>query len=110
MINTSTNKLNINLDRRTSTNMSKLAKRYRNELTENDSDYLSSKTSNVCGFPKIHKPKEINDYLKDIPTWCIKVYKPKNLKLRLIVAGPASSTQKLNNLLNTILKRQFYEI
>lgn len=76
-------------------------------LTKNEKDYLinyETKTSNFYGLPKIHKSKEIQEKIKTACSSYVKIPKPEDLKLRPIIAGPSSPTQRLSNLLDLVLK------
>lgn len=100
-------KLSTNEDRHTMLRVEKLIKKHAENLTKNEIDYLTNfevKSSNFYGLPKIHKSKEIQDAVKNCADIYIKIPQPTDLKIRPIVAGPASSTQRLSNLLDIILK------
>ena len=76
-------------------------------FTKNEIDYLTNfevRTSNFYGLPKIHKSKEIRENIQGNQDTYVKIPRPSDLKLRPIVAGPSSSTQRLSNLLDLILK------
>ncbi|XP_062606683.1 uncharacterized protein LOC134268439, partial [Saccostrea cucullata] len=100
-------KLEQNTDRQTMLKIKKLTKKYQGNLTKNEIEYLTDfevKTSHFYGLPKIHKCKEIQENVKKCNSTYIKLPRPNDLKLRPIIAGPASSTQRLSNLLDIILK------
>ena len=100
-------KRNENEDRRTKLKVEKLIVQQNNNLTKNEIDYLKNyevKTSNFYGLPKIHKSKEIEQSIKECNRTYVKIPAPTDLKLRPIIAGPSSSTQRLSNLLDILLK------
>ncbi|XP_062588448.1 uncharacterized protein LOC134250115 [Saccostrea cucullata] len=100
-------KLEQNTDRQTMLKIQKLTKKYQGNLTKNELEYLTDfevKTSHFYGLPKIHKCKEIQENVNKCNSTYIKLLRPNDLKLRPIIAGPASSTQRLSNLLDIILK------
>ncbi|XP_062601156.1 uncharacterized protein LOC134262845 [Saccostrea cucullata] len=100
-------KLDQNGDRQTMRRIERLTKKFAGEFTKNEIDYLTHfevKTSNFYGLPKIHKSKEIQENIKRCENTYIKIPKPSDLKLRPIIAGPSSCTQRLSNLLDLILK------
>ncbi|XP_062610424.1 uncharacterized protein LOC134272191 [Saccostrea cucullata] len=100
-------KLTANEDRHTMLKVEKLTKKYAENLTENEIDFLTNfelKSSNFYGLPKVHKSKEIQEAVKNCDDAYIKISQPADLKIRPIIAGPASSTQRLSNLLDILLK------
>lgn len=91
-----------NIDRYPLNKINKLTNSYKNELIKKEWDYFTkfeAKTSNFYRFLKIDKLREIKDYLKDTQTSYIKIPNASDLKWRL-----EPNTQKLSNLLCTILK------
>ncbi|XP_061170396.1 uncharacterized protein LOC133179719 [Saccostrea echinata] len=100
-------KLEQNQDRQSMLKITNLTKKFQSNLTKNEIEYLTNfevKTSHFYGLPKIHKCKEIQKNVKKCNSTYIKLPRPNDLKLRPIIAGPASSTQRLSNLLDIILK------
>lgn len=100
-------KLEQNEDRRTMLKIEKLTRKYQDNLTDNEIEYLTKyevKSCNFYGLPKIHKCKNIQENVKKCNSTYIKLPRPNDLKLRPIIAGPASSAQRLSNMLNIILK------
>ena len=100
-------KLEQNEDRRTMLKIEKLTRKYQDNLTDNEIEYLTKyevKSSNFYGLPKIHKCKNIQENVRKCNATYIKLPRPNDLKLRPIIAGPASSTQRLSNMLDIILK------
>ncbi|XP_061168845.1 uncharacterized protein LOC133178101 [Saccostrea echinata] len=100
-------KLEQNQDRQSMLKITNLTKKFQSNLTKNEIEYLTNfevKTSHFYGLLKIHKCKEIQKNVKKCNSTYIKLPRPNDLKLRPIIAGPASSTQRLSNLLDIILK------
>lgn len=100
-------KMEQNEDRRTMLKIEKLTRKYQDNLTDNEIEYLTKyevKSSNFYGLHKIHKCKNIQENVKKCNSTYIKLPRPNDLKLRPIIAGPASSTQRLSNMLDIILK------
>ena len=100
-------KLPQNEDKKTMSQIGKLIRNHGQNLTKNEIDYLTNfevRTSNFYGLPKIHKSKEIQENIRNCKNTHIKIPKPEDLKLRPIIAGPSSSTQRLSNLLDILLK------
>ena len=98
---------NGNEDEKIMRKLKKLTKEHENELTKPETDYIQNfthKTSNFYGLPKIHKSKEIKDAVQAQNSDYIKLPAPKDLKMRPIVAGPSSTTHRLSNLVDKILK------
>ena len=84
-----------------------MIKKYQNELTKKESDYIQNftyRTSNFYGQPKIHKSTSITTAIKEQNADYIKLPPPPDLKFRPIVAGPASPTHRLSNFVDIILK------
>ncbi|XP_014774976.1 uncharacterized protein LOC106872478 [Octopus bimaculoides] len=80
---------------------------YREGLIDKEYDYMTnfkSKTSQFYGIPKIHKSEKISNACRIATDIIIKVPTPYDLKLRLIIAGPACETHRLNNFLDALLK------
>ncbi|XP_060085696.1 uncharacterized protein LOC132565106 [Ylistrum balloti] len=85
----------------------KLIKKYPGQLTDKEQDYLMNfqcKTSNFYGLPKIHKSKEVQTAIAQQRSEYIVMPPAKDLKMRPIVAGPASPTHRLSNFLDILLK------
>ncbi|XP_071132786.1 uncharacterized protein [Mytilus edulis] len=96
-----------NIDHLVKRRMNTVLNKYTTATTEKEYDYLKNferKTSNFYGLPKIHKSKEIQSAINSQQNEYIKVQKPTDLKLRPIIAGPASPTHRLSNFLDIILK------
>ncbi|KAL5020728.1 hypothetical protein ScPMuIL_002188 [Solemya velum] len=84
-----------------------LIEHHPNSVTEKEADYLCNfqiKDSNFYGLPKVHKSSEIITAVEEQKCSYIEVHRPKDLKLRPIVAGPESETQRLSHFLDLILK------
>lgn len=95
------------MDRKTYIKVCKLVDKFEKTLHKNEADYLKNFEvipSNFYGLPKIHKSKEILNHLRDKKSKYVQIPKPKDLKLRPIIGGPSSNTQRLSNLLDIILK------
>ena len=96
-----------NEDKKTMSQIGKLIRTYGQNLTKNETDYLTNfevRSSIFYGLPKIHKSKEIQENIRNCSGTHIKISKPDDLKLRPIIAGPSCSTQRLSNLLDILLK------
>jgi len=88
-------------------NLQDLCEKYKNDLRDEEKDYLTkfqSKTSNFYGLPKVHKSKIIKEAIERQNAEYIECLEPYDLKLRPIVAGPNCPTRNLSNLLDKILK------
>ena len=76
-------------------------------FTDKESDYLCNFTireSNFYGLPKIHKSSEIRTAINEQNSQYIEILRPTDLKLRPIVAGPQSPTQRLSHFIDLLLK------
>ena len=96
-----------NEDNATMRKIKHLMKEHASELTKKEIDYVqnfTTKTSNFYGLPKIHKSSTIKTAVKDQNSEYVKLPPPADLKMRPIVAGPSSPTQRLSNFLDLILK------
>jgi len=96
-----------NADRKTMCAIRKLLSKYPNCLTAKECDFLVNfevKCSNIYGLPKIYKSKHIQEATELQNAEYVKIYRPNDLKLRPIVAGPACPTHRLSELLDILLK------
>lgn len=87
--------------------INKLTKEHKQQLTNDEIDYINNftyKTSNFYGLPKIHKSAAIKAAIKEQNAEYIKLDPPPDLKMRPIVAGPSSPTHRLSNFIDIILK------
>ena len=83
-----------------------LMEKHKNCLTHKEFTYITNyewKTSNFYVTPKIHKSQIIKDIIKINESTYIDIDPPVDLKGRPIIAGPASPTQHLSELLDKIL-------
>jgi hypothetical protein len=97
------NKLKTSEDRHTMLKIQKLIRKKSDHFTKNEIDYLTNfevKSNNFYGLPKIHKSKTIQESVKTCENVYVKLPHPSDLKIRPIIATPASSTQRLGNLLD----------
>lgn len=100
-------KVDAKVDKKTFNKVCKLVDKFKDNLHKNEADYLKNFEiipSNFYGLPKIHKSKDILNYLRDKKAKYVQIPKPRDLKLRPIIGGPSSNTQRLSNLLDIILK------
>ena len=77
-----------------------LVNKHRDSFTKKEVEYLikfSCKSSNFYGLPKIHKSKSIQKSCEENYSTYLQLTKPKDFKLRPIVAGPACETHRLSN-------------
>ena len=84
-----------------------ITKKFEKELTTKEQQFICDfpwQTSNFYILPKIHKSTEIIQAIARSDKGYIEMSPPDNLKGRLIVAGPASPTQRLSEFLDTLLK------
>lgn len=84
-----------------------LVEEHAKSLTDKEIAYLcdfTPKESNFYGLPKVHKSKTIQEAVTEQNTSFIEILRPDDLKLRPIVAGPESATQRLSQFLDLILK------
>ena len=84
-----------------------LSKKYSKCLFKEEEEYITKfemKTSNLYGLPKIHKSKLIKDAIEQQNSEYINITDPNDLKFRPIIAGPASVTSRLSQLVDCILK------
>ena len=96
-----------NSDKKVRSKIKSLVDRNARNLTEKEADYLCNfeiKQSNFYGLPKIHKSAEIQNAVINQNSTYIEIHRPNDLKLRPIVAGPESVTQRLSEFIDIILK------
>ncbi len=90
------------------TKVNKLVSEYKNNLTQNEIDYIKnfeSKTSNIYGLPKVHKSKTIQDAIKSSDNDnIVEIKSPCDLKFRPIVAGPVCPTSRLSSFVDILIK------
>ncbi|CAG2214887.1 unnamed protein product [Mytilus edulis] len=101
-------KLRKNNDKSTIRKIKKLVKEYSESFTDNEIAYLcdfTPKEANFYGLPKIHKSNTIQTAVKHQNRKYIESPNPNDLKLRPIVAGPESTTQRMSHFLDLILKK-----
>ncbi|CAG2235109.1 unnamed protein product [Mytilus edulis] len=101
-------KLRKNNDKSTIRKIKRLVKEYSESFTANEIAYLcdfTPKEANFYGLPKIHKSNTIQTAVKHQNKKYIESPNPNDLKLRPIVAGPESTTQRMSHFLDLILKK-----
>ncbi|CAG2218430.1 unnamed protein product [Mytilus edulis] len=101
-------KLRKNNDKSTIRKIKRLVKEYSESFTANEIAYLcdfTPKEANFYGLPKIHKSNTIQTAVKHQNKKYIESPNPSDLKLRPIVAGPESPTQRMSHFLDLILKK-----
>ncbi|CAG2190101.1 unnamed protein product [Mytilus edulis] len=101
-------KLRKNNDKSTIRKIKKLVEEYSESFTDNEIAYLcdfTPKEANFYGLPKIHKSNTIQTAVKHQNRKYIESPNPNDLKLRPIVAGPESTTQRMSHFLDLILKK-----
>ena len=85
----------------------KFIKKYKDNLTKKEKEYLTSfsyNTSNFYGLPNIRKSKLIQNAIKEQQKEYVHNIEPSDLKLRPIVAGSIFPTRPLSNLIDILLK------
>ena len=100
-------KLQNNMENLTKRRINKLVSDYSHCLTDKEESYLKDfvpKNSNFYGLPKIHKSKQIQSAIREQNNTYVEILQPDDLKLRPIVAGPESITQRLSHFIDLILK------
>ena len=100
-------KLANNPETTTKKRIKKLVKDYDQCLTNKEIAYLCDfdpKESNFYGLPKVHKSIQIQNAVRDQNSVYVETFRPTDLKLRPIVAGPESLTQRLSHFIDLILK------
>ena len=83
-----------------------LMNKHRECLFDKEYEYIVNfewKSSNIYVLPKIHKCREIIDTIEDWSSSYIHMETPYTLKGRPVIAGPASPTQHLSELIEKIL-------
>ncbi|CAG2230443.1 unnamed protein product [Mytilus edulis] len=101
-------KLRKNNDKSTIRKIKRLVEEYSESFTDNEIAYLcdfTPKEANFYGLPKIHKSNTIQTAVKHQNRKYIESPNPNDLKLRPIVAGPESTTQRMSHFLDLILKK-----
>ena len=97
-----------NIDNKVKAKLDILIDKYSHCLTQNEKDCIKNyqwKTSQLYVLPKIHKCKSILEALKTIKEGDIlTLLDPEDLKARPIIAGCATPTKPLSELLEKILK------
>jgi hypothetical protein len=84
-----------------------LIRTYPNCLTDKEIDYVKNfkmKISNLYGLPKIHKSQLIKKAIEEQRSSCVYVLNPEDLTFRPIIAGPASPTSHLSQLIDKVIK------
>ena len=97
----------VDYDNKIMKKIGKHIKKFDKETTKKEKDYLEKftwKTSNFYGLPKIHKSEAVKNAIQEQNATYIKLQAPPDLKLRPIVAGPASPTHRLSNFIDIVLK------
>ncbi|CAG2208988.1 unnamed protein product [Mytilus edulis] len=96
-----------NPDKATKKRLKKLIKDYDQCLTEKEIAYLCDfdpKESNFYGLPKVHKSAQIQNTVRDQNNIYVETFRPADLKLRPIIAGPESLTQRLSHFIDLVIK------
>ncbi|CAG2250987.1 unnamed protein product [Mytilus edulis] len=96
-----------NPDKATKKRLKKLIKDYNQCLTEKEIAYLCDfdpKESNFYGLPKVHKSAQIQNTVRDQNNIYVETFRPADLKLRPIIAGPESLTQRLSHFIDLVIK------
>ena len=99
--------INSNLDKQTHSKIKTLTERYKHVLTEKECKYLTDfdyQDNNLYGLPKVHKSEEIIKEIKKTKREYLTIHRPKDLKFRLICAGPKGVTSRLSNFVDILLK------
>ena len=84
-----------------------LCRKYANNLTKDEVKFLSKFDSievNFYGLPKVHKSEIIKRAILEQKSEVVIVTCPSDLKVRPIIAGPASPTSHLSIIIDTLLK------
>ena len=100
-------KLDTNIGKQILKKIENLTKTHKEELTEKEINYLTNfsyKTSQLCGLPKVHKSKTINEEIQKTKTEYISVTQPQDLNFRPIITGPVCITSRLGDFLDILLK------
>ena len=100
-------KLEGNIDEKVKKKMMQLINNHAKCFTKKEQDFLTKfeqKTSNMYGLPKIHQSSAIEHEVKKSNSEYINCQAPKELKMRPIIAGPVSPTQRLSNFIDILLK------
>ena len=100
-------KTNKNCDKKVFKDLEKFIAKFSNCLSKEEQDFLtkfSFSTSNFYGLPKVHKSKIIQEAIQVQNSEYVKIYEPRDLTLRPIVAGPNCPTRRLSNLVDVLLK------
>ena len=87
--------------------------KHKSILTKKEKLYLKNpnfKTSNFVAYPKIHKSTFISKQVQNSNSSYIEMPIPPDLKFRFIHAGPCSPTNKLSELLDSLLKQYLQKI
>ena len=99
--------INSNLDKQTHSKIKTLTKRYKHVLKEKECKYLTDfdyQDNNLYGLPKVHKSEEIIKEIRKTKREYVTIHRPKDLKFRLICAGPKGVTSRLSNFVDILLK------
>ena len=100
-------KTNENCDKKVFKDLEKFIAKFSNCLSKEEQDFLtkfSFSTSNFYGLPKVHKSKIIQEAIQVQNSEYVKIYEPRDLTLRPIVAAPNGPTRRLSNLVDVLLK------
>lgn len=65
---------------------------------------VDPKESNFYGLPKVHKSAQIQSTVRDQDNIYVETFRPADLKLRPIIAGPESLTQRLSHFIDLVIK------
>ena len=100
-------KTNENCDKKVFKDLEKFITKFSNCLSKEEQDFLtkfSFSASNFYGLPKVHKSKIIQEAIQVQNSEYVKIYEPRDLTLRPIVAAPNGPTRRLSNLVDVLLK------
>ena len=91
--------------------VNKFVEKYKSIVTNNEYEFLTKrchKISNVYMLPKLHKSKEINEFIEIKRTGYIQMDEDFLIKGRLIVAGPVFHTSGISEILHCIMEPALY--
>ena len=96
-----------NCDAKVMKGIAKIIEKYKDNLTKQEKEYLTSfsyNTSNLYGLPKIHKSELIQNAITEQQKEYVHIIEPSDLKLRPTAAGPICPARPLSNLIDILLK------
>ena len=107
LVSTVYRKVPLDSDKKVFQNLKSLVEKYKSNLTKREVNYLTNfkwQSSNIYCTPKVHKCKTIQEAIALSTDDYIEVFQPEDLKARPIISSPENPPQRLNCLIENLLK------